>query len=259
VVTAHQRPEDYLEHERKTPRRGGNTKPNKGSFKMGNKVRATAAHSRSHRSPQPNATAVGSRNPPQSTAVKPPQSTADSETAADSVKYVVVQSVDKPSEGKDSSVRASTGHGLVPAAAAAAEGDGGVNVATTQSKTKVSSVSMERRIDLAGKHTESKPLARNKALAGTFDKPKGPIPNILRYPDEFKNWRRGMRVPKHKPCGQNLQPNEHHVCEGFVPQYEDWDVINARGEANELSREERLAEAWEKEWEVDDGEEGFDL
>jgi hypothetical protein len=61
MVTAHQRAEGYMEYERKAPRRGGNKRANKGSFQLGNKVRATAVGSRSHRSPQPNATAVGSR------------------------------------------------------------------------------------------------------------------------------------------------------------------------------------------------------
>jgi hypothetical protein len=48
VVTAHQRAEGYMEHERKQPRRGGNKQPNKGSFKPGNRVRATGHDSRSH-------------------------------------------------------------------------------------------------------------------------------------------------------------------------------------------------------------------
>jgi hypothetical protein len=81
MVTAHQRAEGYMEYERKAPRRGGNKRANKGSFQLGNKVRATAVCSRSHRSPQPNATAVGSRKPPQFAAVEPPQFAAVSDTA----------------------------------------------------------------------------------------------------------------------------------------------------------------------------------
>jgi len=46
MVTAHKRAEGYMEYERKAPRRGGNKQANKGSFQLGNKVRATAVGSR---------------------------------------------------------------------------------------------------------------------------------------------------------------------------------------------------------------------
>jgi hypothetical protein len=61
AIENHQRAEDYMEYERKTPRRGGNKQANKGSFKLGNRVRATAPHSRGHGTPQPYAMGLHSR------------------------------------------------------------------------------------------------------------------------------------------------------------------------------------------------------
>jgi hypothetical protein len=125
VVTAHQRAEGYMEYERKTPRRGGNKQPNKGSFQLGNKVRATAVGSRSHRSPQPNATAVGSRKPPQSTAVEPPQFAADSETAVGCDKGGIDLGGLKLQEVL-SSVRSSTASDRASVAAGAAKRESGL-------------------------------------------------------------------------------------------------------------------------------------
>jgi|ERR1035437_460871 hypothetical protein len=49
-----------------------------------------------------------------------------------------------------------------------------------------------------------------------------PLPNRLCYPDAFKDWKPGMRVPKCRVCEGVLYPEENHVCDGFKPKYEEW-------------------------------------
>lgn len=68
-----------------------------------------------------------------------------------------------------------------------------------------------------------------KIIAGA--KPRPPVPNYISYAELFKGFdpkthgwegRGTRRVPKCKKCQCNLYPMEHHVCEGYVPQYETW-------------------------------------
>jgi hypothetical protein len=58
-----------------------------------------------------------------------------------------------------------------------------------------------------------------------------PVPNWKCYPeafagrvDEHGNWLPGVStyLPKCKVCGGTLHKNENHVCDGFVPKYEDF-------------------------------------
>jgi hypothetical protein len=223
VVTEHQRDEGFMEHERKTPRRGGNSKANKGSFQLGNKVRATAHDSRSHRTPQPNATAHDSRNPPHSTAVNPPHTTADSETAVESDKAVIYTGGIGHQGGKGL-VRSTTASGLASAPSdlrSVGEREAeGVNLSNLSQNLKTSS-SMDK----------------HKGVGVAVKKPSKPLPNRLCYPEAFKNWRPGMRVPKCKRCKENLFPNENHVCEGYEPMYPTFDM-EARQAAQEALRED---------------------
>src|ERR1019366_9228133 len=46
---------------------------------------------------------------------------------------------------------------------------------------------------------------------------KKPLPNYLCYPEALKAWRLARHLQKCRRCGDVLQRNETHVCEGFVP------------------------------------------
>jgi hypothetical protein len=229
VVTAHQRAEGFMEYERKAPRRGGNKQANKGSFAPGNKVRATAHDSRSHRTPQPNATALGSRNPPHTTAVEPPHTAADSGTAAGCDEYVVGLGGIDPQAGFDlGGTNTASGTASASSALRAAEGraKGYRDVVTTDQNLKSLDV-----------------MARRKGTGQSqiIMEPNKPWPNRLCYPEAFKGWKPGMRVPKCKRCQENLQPNENHVCQGFVPKYPVMDM-EAREDNREASRQGRMAQ-----------------
>jgi hypothetical protein len=222
VVTAHQRPEGYMEYERKEPRRGGNKQANKGSFQLGNKVRATAHDSRSQRTPQPTATAHGSRNPPHSTAVAPPHTAADSETAAGCDKYVV-------------------GSGGLNH-----QGVSGLEGTTTASEEASAPSALRAGGGRAPSGVGTVTPNQNLKTPNVMDKPKGtgvkePLPNRLCYPEAFKGWMPGMRVPKCKRCQGLLHPNENHVCEGYEPKYAtlDWE---RREDNREDLREDRMAQ-----------------
>jgi hypothetical protein len=67
------------------------------------------------------------------------------------------------------------------------------------------------------------------------------LPNRLCYPAAFRNWKRGMRVPKCRRCDANLQPEENHVCEGYVPKYATMDM-----EMREANREALLGDRWDR-------------
>ena len=199
-VTEHQRAEGFMEYECKAPRRGGNKQANKGSFKLGNKVRATAHDSRSHRTPQPLATAHDSRMPPHSTAVSPPHSTADSGTAVRCDKAVIdLGGLSHQGGSGSGSYYPASALASVPSAPDGAVGKresaGDGSVLPKQEKQNVKGI-------------------KPQGASG-----KKPLPNRLCYPEAFKGWRPGMKVPKCNRCGDNLQPEENHVCEGFVPKY----------------------------------------
>lgn len=196
AVTAHQRKEDYLEENRERPRRGGNKAANKGSFKKGNKARSHGnaqplpqeVSAVSHRNAQPYAIGSVSRMPQEDSAV--------SDTADTAAKGVVLQSVASvaslptPLEGFSFSTT-TTGRALASAAASQRDEKGG-------------------RVSARG-NTNQKPM-------GTVtEAKKKPLPNRLCYPEAFKDWRPGMRMPKCKRCDCNLFPEENHVCEGYVP------------------------------------------
>jgi hypothetical protein len=220
VVEAHQRPEGWIKEERKRPRRGGNTTANKGSFKPGNKAaaRKTQPSSQpfpsestavSHPSPQPLPTGLA--------AVPPTEFTAVSDTAAN------------PSKGVDhTGGSASVASLLQPLGGFDLGGD------TTASNTASSAppaadAGRERQAASVAANAKAKPEEANGSLPEQNQKPKRPtgtlvkgerkpLPNRLCYPDAFKDWKPGMRVPKCKKCGGNLQPNENHACPGYIEQ-----------------------------------------
>jgi len=233
VVTEHQREEDYMEYERKQPRRGGNKQANKGSFKLGNRVRATAHDSRSHRTPQPNATAHGSRNPPHSTAVMPPHFAADSGTAVESDKAVV--GLGRTGLGGLDLDRHIIASELASVAAGAAklETGSGVQLASLQKQK-------QPQQGVHGQPTNGQ---------GTHGQTTGkkPLPNRLCYPEAFKNWRPGMRVPKCRVCGDNLQPQENHVCEGYEPKFPTLDHERRQAEREDLRESLSMFKADEEE------------
>ena len=65
---------------------------------------------------------------------------------------------------------------------------------------------------------------RNRPVGKITQGEKKPLPNYLCYPEAFKDWRPGRLLPKCRVCGDILQRNENHVCEGFVPKYPDPEV-----------------------------------
>jgi hypothetical protein len=261
MVTAHQHSKDYKkeckENGRKEPRRGGNTKANRGSFQKGNKVRATQpcsrseSHptsqpyeaeatrhgSRSHPTPQPLATRHHSRKPPDTAAVKPPDTTAVSHTAAVSVKPVSfpLASCGSDSEGCFEGVCNFQASGQASVAASAATRETGSGMTRTQSKTNQN---LQGFVDPLVKD----PIGHGQRLV--VREPNRPVPNKYCYPDLFKNWQPGMKVPKCKRCDGLLPPDENHVCEGYVPKYPDMDYEardDAREDAAEFMEEERLS------------------
>jgi hypothetical protein len=60
--------------------------------------------------------------------------------------------------------------------------------------------------------------------------------------DENGNWL-GGRLPRCRRCDENLQPKEHHTCEGFVPKYMEW--TEERVERAEARREAIRDDRWE--------------
>jgi hypothetical protein len=244
VVTAHQRDEDYMEHERKAPRRGGNKQPNKGSFQLGNKVRATAHDSRSHRTPQPNATALGSRKPPHSTAVLPPHTTAVSDTAVGCDKYVVcLEGNGLEGNGLGGKVLegTTTASGLASSPSALRAGgqrdSSGSSGVSSHQNLKVKTSRGEGDMDKGNGMAK----VRGDGQSHVVKQLNKPLPNRLCYPEAFKNWMPGMKVPKCKRCDSLLHPNENHQCEGYVPKYATLDY-----ERREANREALLEDRWDR-------------
>jgi len=63
----------------------------------------------------------------------------------------------------------------------------------------------------------------------------------LCYPDAFKDWKPGLRLPRCRRCDATLHPEENHVCEGYVPKlpFDDMeDHIERMEEQRESVREE---------------------
>jgi len=216
TVEAHQRPEGYLKEERKRPRRGGNKTANSASFKPGNKAaRKNLPSSQAYPSELAAvAKRVDSRMPSELAAVEPAEFAAVSETAASPSKGVVntdgVGSLRSPLAGFDLG-------GSRPASDLAS------------SAPPSADAGREERVTNVAEKQEQKPEKANGSLAIQTQKPKRPIgtvvkgevkplPNYLCYPDAFKNWKPGMRLPKCRRCGGTLQRNENHECEGYVPQ-----------------------------------------
>jgi hypothetical protein len=195
VVTAHQRPKDYLEEGRNRPQRGGNKKANAGSFKKGNKARShrnsqplpQEQSADSHRNGQANAIGTVSREPQEHPAV--------SDTADSSVKPVVFQPV-------------------APVASLPAHSAGFVSSESSTARVEASAAVRRDGQGSAGCSSSSK----TEKPMGSVAQERKPLPNRLCYPEAFKDWKPGMRVPKCKRCSANLHPNENHVCEGYVPQ-----------------------------------------
>jgi hypothetical protein len=247
VVTAHQRPEDYLEHDRKPARKGGNKAANAGSFKLGNKAatKADRVDSRTQQSPQPYANRVDSREPTEFAAVCQ-QSSQAFENGCQLGQGGYIQN--ESTQGVLVSAPGGTGRAQASAAAGAAGlAPAGPVAAHTEEKTKTKG-------GRAGRHQET-PKAK-------------PLPNRLCYPDAFKDcydakgkWIVGRRVPQCRKCGGLLHPDENHVCPGYKPKLPFGDA-EAHYERMEEQREdmheqmdghldemraERMREAWEQE------------
>lgn len=246
VVTAHQRPKEYLEEDRNRPQRGGNKKANAGSFKLGNKAR-------SHRNGQPlpqEASAVGHRNG-QPNAIgsdsrKPQEHTAVSDTADSSVKPVVVQ--------------------RVPSVAPLPQDTEGLFFQHDNEARAKASDALRR--DGQGGGASALNMKNLKPMGTVTEAKKKQLPNRLCYPEAFKDcydnngkWIPGRRVPRCHRCDGLLHPNENHVCEGYIPKlpFEDMADHMERMEEQRESmreelhghrqamREERIMDAWERE------------
>jgi hypothetical protein len=217
AVEARQRPVGWIKEKRKRPRRGGNTTANKGSFKLGNKAAARKTQPSSQPFPSEFTAVIhpGSQPlPSESAAVLPSKFTAVSDTAA------------SPSKGVDHT-------GGSPSVASLLQPLGGFDLGgdatasnTASSAPPAADAGLERQSALVAANTKAKPEEANGSLPEQNQRPKGkvvkgdvkPLPNRLCYPDTFKDWKPGMRVPRCKKCGDSLQPNENHVCPGYVPQ-----------------------------------------
>lgn len=68
------------------------------------------------------------------------------------------------------------------------------------------------------KQNQNQTRAKGRIVKGDRPLP----PNYICYPDAFKDWRPGMRLPNCRVCGDILHRNENHQCEGFKPKYEEW-------------------------------------
>lgn len=80
-----------------------------------------------------------------------------------------------------------------------------------------------------------------------------PVPNYVAYSFLFPNYDPSTGkgapspLPKCKVCRVAvLHPKEHHVCEGYKPQFEDADKVRERWEAKREERRER----WEQQREM---------
>lgn len=226
VVTARQRPKEYLEEDRNRPQRGGNKKANSGSFKLGNKARShrnsqplpQEDSAVSHRNDQPNAIGTVSRKPQEDSAV--------SETADSSVKPVDIQRVASvaslPTHSEGSSFRSTNTARALASDALRRDGQG----------DGVSALSM-----------------KNLKPMGTVTEPKKkPLPNRLCYPEAFRHcydkngdWIPGRRVPRCNRCDGLLHPEENHICEGYTPKlaFDDMeDHMDFMDDQRESMREE---------------------
>jgi hypothetical protein len=234
VVQAHKRPANYMQYERKRPRRGGNKAANKGAFKTGDgRSRGPKPHSltaiptfpESHLPLSPTA---NSHIPSQPSS--PHSLTANSEMAANARKGV------NPKRGGDSN---SKGEGL----GGAHEGRGHIASAAEAQREQENGLSAT---------SQSKP---SRPTGGY----KTPIPNWKRFPhlfkvgvdvDEYGNWN-GGRLPRCKKCQGILPPREHHGddCD-FVPQYDDRDMEMREGRVDELRKDklEQMAERRSQEY-----------
>ena len=241
VVEAHQRPEGYLKQKRHKPRQGGNKTANAGSFKPGNRA-AKRKESRTGSQPygtefaavtQPSSQAL----PSESAAVLPAGFAGVLETGANPLKGVAytagVGSLRSPLEnidlgGATSSAASDLASSAPPAADAGLEKpDVHDDEEQTQTPLKVQSNGLLAELN-------QKP----KRPMGTVVKgERKPLPNRLCYPDAFKNWKRGMRVPRCRVCKENLYPEENHVCEGYKPQLPFMDM-SAHMERMQDQREE---------------------
>lgn len=251
VVTARQRPEGAMKEERKRPRRGGNKSANAGSFRPGN----TAASLPTPQPCPPDSAAVaarhGSRLPSDPAAVGDP-TCQPCETAVESGKDVLHS-------------------GLAPVASLPTHQQVSLQQGEATGRAKASGAARPRDGRESGSsptHAEEKP--QNQRAVGTVKKGLvKPPPNRVCYPEAFKVWKPGMRLPRCNRCDANLYPDENHVCPGYKPKLPIADT-DAHYERMEQQREnmreqmdghldemraERMREAWEQEdaADADDG------
>jgi hypothetical protein len=221
VVDAHHRPEDYMRHERKRPRRGGNTKPNAGSFRKGNRAASKSQEGKEFEVEPSASSAVATRSvsrlPPDSSAVRHPivqpfatRSVSRFETAELASEGVELGSIDS---GGSSLVRNNPASGLASAAAGAAELESS-GVGSSNQKT-------------------------NQNPIGQITKGKRALTNRDTYPKLYADWKKfGGRLPKCRRCQEIICFNTDepaHVCEGYVPKYPTMDM-----EARQNNREDLL-------------------
>jgi hypothetical protein len=110
------------------------------------------------------------------------------------------------------------------------------------------------------KESERKTEAERKARAER--RASMPVPNWITYLniaffvgkniDANGNWL-GGKLPPCRRCKVRLQPNENHVCEGYVPQYMEWtDERRAIAEARREAIHETLHGDAPKPWDDPD-------
>lgn len=248
VVEAHQRPEGYLKEKRQKPRQGGNKTANAGSFKPGNKV---AKKKESHTGSQPYPTEFAAVSQPSSQAL-PTESAAVLPTEFAGV----LETAANPSKGVDHT----GGVGSLRSPLAGFDLAGATSSAASDSASSASPAAdagLEEADVHADEEQTQKPLKAqsNGLLAEQNQKPKRPmgtvvkgerkpLPNKLCYPDAFKDWKPGMRVPRCRVCKENLYP-EQNVCPGYVPElpYTDYEAHIKRMELLREDQEEAIDNA----------------
>lgn len=199
-VTAHQRPKD--KDAPRPARSSRDYKTNKGSFSTENQPKSQVASQ-----PLPSSIPAVDR--------VPSQPSPDSISREGQVASHTLSTAEMPLKGVDpggcfsgGSFSPSSQDGAQPVPAAP-----GLDAAGASFKKK--------------KSAEPSPGSwadRNRPVGKITQGEKKPLPNYLCYPEAFKDWRPGRLLPKCRVCGDILQRNENHVCEGFVPKYPDPEV-----------------------------------
>lgn len=273
VVTAHQRPEGFMEHDRsKQPRRGGNEKANAASFKPGWKAAKTnLVGSHDQPNPQPSASLIGSHEPTKSTATSQPNllPLTDGCELGEGGLSLGGKVLEGFSSSSSATVRslASAASPSADAELVSADAAGEQEEKQKTSKANGSNADRfddsslgQRREDFAGRHTAIPKRTPQPELAGKHTAPKKSLTNKDTYRWLYDEWKAagGGRVPHCKRCDARLDWDEAaHVCPGFVPRFgeTDWEMRDAKQAQIRESRLDEMRESHNSHYCDDCGEE----